>query len=154
MDNSCAKLPRWSPIPGFDGYKASFLGEIMDARNGRIKRQREAGNGTMQVDIGKSTRMVHDLVARAYHGHPIRSAYRVIHRNGDGTDNQLENLLWAGKPRKRVFSKREPVLSLGLDAEYQRRRQERADLLELMQPDVGIPDFLRGSNRPRSQHKT
>lgn len=123
-------MPDWLDIPGCLGYQASDDGEILDVRKNRLKKQRPAGNGAMQVHIGKSTRMVHDLVARAFYGRPLTRGYRVEHRNGDLSDNRPENLVWAGFI---VLNAQPPVLPLDVEQEYDRVRAERLALVELMQ---------------------
>lgn len=74
------------------------MGDIRN-RHGRVIRQRQAKNGAMQVHIGKATVMVHDLILRAWTGHPLVKGYRPKHRNGNRSDNRLFNLVWSGKPR-------------------------------------------------------
>jgi hypothetical protein len=121
--------PKWADIPGYAGYLASDDGEIMNSRNGKIKRQRAARNGALQVHIGKSTAMVHDLVARAHHGHPTTRGYRVKHRDGDRSHNRIDNLVWSGRP----LTKQPASLAYALQVEYQRLRSDREGLIELMQ---------------------
>jgi hypothetical protein len=120
-------------IPGFSGYQASEDGEIIDIRTGRVKRQRRAGNGMMQVDIGRSTQMVHNLVARAFHGRPAVRGYRVKNLNGRKDDNRANNLVWAGAPKAGRDDHQQTVLSADLDREYYRVVAERQFLAELMQ---------------------
>jgi HNH endonuclease/NUMOD4 motif len=88
----------WAPIPAFPGYEASDDGQIRN-KHGRLLRQRLAGNGSLQVDIGKATAMVHNLVLRAHTGRPLTKGFYVEWRNEDRADNTLDNLMWAGKAR-------------------------------------------------------
>ena len=118
------------PIPGFPGYEATEEGQIVKVRTGKIKRQRRATTGAVQVDIGKSTRMVHDLVARAFYGHPLVRGYRVRHWNGDAADNTVDNLLWRGYP---IYEDQLPTTPLEIEREYERIELERLELIELMQ---------------------
>lgn len=120
---------QWGDIPGYAGYRASEDGEILDARKGRPKKQRSAGNGAMQVDLGKATCMVHDLVARAHYGHPICRGFRIKHRDGDRSHNHKDNLVWSGQPR----TKQPPRFDYEFEREYDRVKRERESLLELMQ---------------------
>lgn len=129
MDKVCPKTDQRADIPGFSGFQASLNGEIFDPK-GRLKRQRPAGNGAMQVHIGKSTRMVHDLVARAFHGCPTADGYRVKHLNGNPSDNREENLIWSGSPRAKT---QKPTTAIEFEQEYDRVRQERLALIDLMQ---------------------
>lgn len=118
-------------IPGYPGYAATTDGDIIKLRSGRAKRQRKNRHGAMRVDIGKATRMVHDLVARAFYGHPLVRGYRVIHANGDPSDNRASNLIWSGAP---LLEDQSATTSLEIEREVERIRMERLELIELMQP--------------------
>ena len=119
------------PIPDCPGFEASSGGDIRKSHDGKIKKQRRASNGSMLVDIGKSTRLVHDLVARAFHGGPPRG-YRVKHANGDLSDNREENLSWFGAPAPQWDQPQ--TIPLDVEREYERLRLERLDTISLMQP--------------------
>lgn len=119
----------WRDIPGYAGYRASAEGQILDVAKRRLKKQRRAGNGALRVDIGKSTCMVHDLVARAHHGHPTTRGYRVKHLDGDLSNNHKGNLAWSGRP----LTKQPPPLPYELERELERVQRERECLIELMQ---------------------
>lgn len=119
----------WFDIPGCPGYQGSEFGEILHVKKNRLKKLRPAGNGALKVDIGKSTHMVHDLIARAFYGRPPRG-YRVKHRNGNLSDNRPGNLVWAGFP---VPEQQARSLPRNLETEYDRVRNERLALVELMQ---------------------
>ena len=121
----------WNTIPGCPGYEASSDGLVINSKKGRIKSQQVAGNGAKQVKIGKSIRMVHDLVARAFYGHPLVKGYRVRHLNGDLADNRSGNLAWTGSPAP---SSRQPAPApRELDLEYDKVRLARLVLIDLMQ---------------------
>lgn len=131
--------PKWADIPGYAGYQASDDGKIVDTRSGKLKRQRPAGNGSLQVHIGKSTRMVHDLVARAHYGRPSCRGYRVKHWNGDRGDNQVDNLLWSGKPRDPSIKeppRQPPPFAPDVQLAYEGAVSERESLMGLMHRDV------------------
>jgi hypothetical protein len=123
------EVPVQQDIPGCQGYQATNEGGIFDVRRGKLKSLRPAGNGALKVDIGKSTRMVHDLVARAFHGRPPARGYRVKHLNDDLSDNRPENLVWAGTPKSGTQA---PTISRELEREYERERIDRLALIELM----------------------
>lgn len=116
-------------IPGCSGYLASGNGQIF--LNGRLRSQRRGTNGVMQVEIGKSTRKVHDLVARAFYGHPLSKGYRVRHANGNRADNRPENLYWASSAA--VVPPPPPPEKVQLEREYDKTRLERLVLIDLMQ---------------------
>lgn len=119
-------------IPEFPGYQASSNGDIVKIRNGKAKKQRQAMNGALQVDIGKTTRMVHDLVARAFYG-PAPAGYRVKHRNGDPFDNRPGNLMWSGAPEVEIPDVYQlPKIPEEITREIARRDLERHELTILM----------------------
>lgn len=132
MAKSYPKKDRRADIPGLPGFQASLDGEIFDQEGLRLRRQRPAGNGAMQVHVGKTTRMVHDLVARAFHGCPVTGGYRVKHLNGDPSDNREENLVWTNRANPPT-PPQPPTTSLQFEQEYDRVRRERLALVELMQ---------------------
>lgn len=138
MDKPAQRVEEWANIPGYAGYGASSEGHIINLRTGRILAQRRAGNGSMQINIGKSTAMVHDLVARAYYGHPRCRGYHVKNANGDRSDNRPDNLVWTGRPPRRKLPSipmptQAPILGRDLQIEYARAVREREYLIDLMQ---------------------
>lgn len=74
--------------------------------------------------------MVHDLVARAFYGHPLVRGFRVKHLNGDPSDNRPENLVWAGRP---VSGTQQPTFSQEFEQQYMKAQADRLALVELMQ---------------------
>lgn len=99
----------WKPVPGFEGrYEVSSLGrfkslkrEIVytDGRRGvlpeRMIRGSLGNNGYYTVIFDtKTKRLAHRVVAEAFFGVP---EYRqtVNHKDGDKTNNCVENLEWA-----------------------------------------------------------
>ena len=99
----------WKDIPGIPFYQASSLGKIrsltriirMRGRWGWMQRTFEGRNlaacqnshGYLQVSVGNPAKcfVVHDLVARAFHG--CRDGkLQVNHRDGDKDNNRPENL--------------------------------------------------------------
>lgn len=138
----------YASIPGCDGFGASPDGEIINLRKNRVISQRRAGNGAMQVQIGKSTRMVHDLVARAYYGHPLCRGYRPKHRNGDPGDNSKDNLLWSGRPKGRPRGHQKATLPARVEATYLQSIWEQHSLASLMQEGYVKPHRPGLSRRP------
>jgi hypothetical protein len=131
VDEHYPKNGQCAEVLGFDGYGATLDGRIVDLRKRRPISQRRARNGSMQVHIGRSTQMVHNLVARAFYGHSVGSGFRVKHLNSDLSDNRADNLVWTG--RHRAAGAPQPVVSLSVEREYERVCDERSELAELMQ---------------------
>lgn len=117
-------------IPECPGFEASDDGNIYKAGSDKPKKQRPAANGAMQVHIGSTTRMVHDLVARTFHGTPPQG-FRVKHLNEDLSDNRADNLAWAGSPTANARQK--PTTPPEIERELERIERERYELIELMQ---------------------
>ena len=106
-------MEEWKDIPGYEGrYQASSMGRIRNigyevkGRNpytGRefirkvpsriLKPGRFCKSGHVSVVLGKGTsgQPVHQLVMKAFVGEPP-DGMEVLHKNGNPTDNRLENL--------------------------------------------------------------
>ena len=96
------RTEEWRPIPGFDGFSASSLGRIRDAR---FKKEEcrplypdRAGYRRVNLNQPGATKQgqqVHRLVAMAFLGEPGPGQIQVNHINSDPSDNRAENLEWA-----------------------------------------------------------
>lgn len=89
-------------IPGFDGYWATDMGEIVSDLSGELlilKQRTVKGYQLVTMSClatGKRQRVrmqVHRLVAMAYHGLPLDMQH-CRHLNGISTDNRPSNLAW------------------------------------------------------------
>ncbi len=91
----------WKPISNFDSYEVSNLGRVRSWRNTTcgptMRKLDESVNGYRKVLFsigGKRThKYVHVLVLEAFVG-PCPPGLEAAHRNGDRSDNRLENLRW------------------------------------------------------------
>lgn len=95
-------MTEWKPVKDYEGYyEVSNQGEIRrikagkGARLGQCLRPKTARNGYREVVLAKDTvktcKLVHRLVAEAFHG---PSDLHVNHINSDKADNRAENLEW------------------------------------------------------------
>jgi hypothetical protein len=93
-------VQKWAPIPRFNGYHASRLGQIRN-RRGRILKQSKSRKGYVYVHLGDHTMGVAGLVLRAWTGEPFEDGYYAQWRDGDRSNNWLYNLMWAGPRGKK-----------------------------------------------------
>lgn len=87
----------WKPIKGYDIYEVSNLSRIRNVHKDRIKNTRIDKDSCERVKlydkgVGK-VMYVHTIVARTFIPGD-HSNERLVHLNGDTTDNRLENLCY------------------------------------------------------------
>lgn len=100
-----AVIEVWRPIPGFDGYTASNMGEVQSKRFGRTMAKRIEPHGYLRVFLNdRKSHYVHRLVMLAFHG---PSELQVNHMNGVRNDNRLENLEYCTHSENQKHSFRE-----------------------------------------------
>ena len=101
----------WKPIPGFEFYEASTQGRIRSidretTRKGRPMRLKGVvlkpgvgSKGHLYVNLQErgaiKTQYVHRLIAMTFLGEQPDWADLVAHRNGDPSDNRVDNVRWA-----------------------------------------------------------
>jgi len=94
----------WKDVIGYEGtYQVSSMGRVKSLksgkrRHGRILRGQRDKDGYLRVglcrDGERKSFMVHRLVLEAHVGPTPTPEHEVNHRNGDKTDNRVENLEW------------------------------------------------------------
>lgn len=96
----------WKPIPGYEGlYDASDIGNVKNARTGKMLKLQNSGNGYFKVKFscgGKvSTHWVHRLVAEAFL--PNEGGLPVVdHKDGNKRNNAVDNLEWCSHKENSV----------------------------------------------------
>jgi hypothetical protein len=100
-------MEEWRPVPGLeDRYAISSYGRLMrtaagkKTHAGKILAPAKAKTGYLMSQLGygraRKSYYIHRLVAEAFLPPPNSEHRRyVAHRNGDRTDNRVENLYWA-----------------------------------------------------------
>lgn len=91
----------WLPIPGFDGYQASSLGSVRNAKTGSVLKQRDHCHGYARLvtltDGGKRiVKTVHRLVGRAFFGE-LPTGFETCHIDSDFRNNAASNLRYGSK---------------------------------------------------------
>ena len=94
----------WRPIPGYERYEASDLGNVRRARDdrgrfiGRILDPHRGRTGHLKVSVygerGQWRTGVHRLVCLAFHGPAPMADSVVCHNDGNPENNRPENLRW------------------------------------------------------------
>jgi hypothetical protein len=98
-----AMQEEWRPCPDFEHwYEVSSFGRVRShARGTRILYQGTDKDGYPTVALNKdgkrTTRNVHRLVCRAFHGEPYAPCREAAHLDGDRTNARADNLKWVGK---------------------------------------------------------
>lgn len=87
-------------IPGFPGYYATKDGKIFNGP--RELSQHIQSKGYRQVHTDKGSTLVHRLVALAW---LEKTGTVVHHKNGNKTDNRVENLEWTSQRRNAYLRK-------------------------------------------------
>jgi NUMOD4 motif len=116
----------WRAIPGHDGYEASALGRIRSIdrylefvgrwgpcvrfHRGRILRvfnsNQSAGGTCLNLHLGKDCSMeVGRAVLLAFCGDPPSDEHEAAHLDSDGSNNALDNLVWATRAEISEFSR-------------------------------------------------
>ena len=88
----------WTKIPGYPGYSASSDGEVRNDDTGYVTKGGNAGH-YLKVSVYKkgdkkpTLCYVHDLVCRAFKGHPPKD-HIVGHDDDNKKNNKPGNLNW------------------------------------------------------------
>ena len=87
----------WQIIVGFELYEVSSLGQVRNAKTGRLKIPVMNRSGYLYVNLWKNglfkTHKLHRLVAIHFIANPDGKSI-VDHANRVRTDNRIENLRW------------------------------------------------------------
>lgn len=97
----------WKPIKGFEGlYEVSNLGNVRNA-NGKLRKPFLIHQGYLIIDLFRNYKRTHArvnrLVAEAFIPNPENKT-EVNHKNGNKTDNRVENLEWTSKSENMIHA--------------------------------------------------
>lgn len=155
----------WRDILGFEGlYQVSSYGNVRTIKRGEVEMsQQENRNGYMTVhlrDKGIERRaMVHRLVAEAFIPNP-NELRDVNHKNGDKSDNGVENLEWASHSDNMAHSFRElgknvrHIVQLDLDNNFIERWNsivEASEATGICRTNIG--ECCRGNRKHTKGYK-
>lgn len=84
----------WRAVPSARAYEVSDHGSVRRASNGRVRSLCVGRSGYMEVALHEKKRSVHRLVAEAFLP-PDTQRSHVNHKDGNKTNNRLDNLEWA-----------------------------------------------------------
>ena len=91
----------WTEIKDCPGYEVSIFGRVRNSKTGRVLRSHlNRPNGYERVDINGKHRYIHKLMIENIYGHEIQPNERIIHRDGDKTNNRPQNLKIVSKNEK------------------------------------------------------
>lgn len=156
---------KWRDVLGFEElYQVSSFGNVRTIKNGEVEMsQQENRNGYMTVhlrDKGVERRaMVHRLVAEAFIPNP--NGFRdVNHKNGDKSDNRVENLEWTSHADNMTHSFRElgknvrHIVQLDLDNNFIERWNsiiEASEATGICRTNIG--ECCRGNRKHTKGYK-
>lgn len=86
-------MAKWKPILNHPNYEVNRMGQIRNARTGRILKPYDDGNGYLRVKIDGRCERVHILVAVAFIPNPENKPV-VNHKKGKKHDCRASQLEW------------------------------------------------------------
>lgn len=99
----------WRSVPDFPTYEVSNDGQVRNAKNGRIKKQRLDTENRPVVTLSRGgyvcPKMVHRLVADAFLGQ-LPAGFETCHEDGQKENNSLANLRYDTKVANEADKKR------------------------------------------------
>lgn len=86
----------WKPLHKYPGYEGSTEGRIKNVRTQKIQKPTQTENNCLKVSLYKNghrhTVKLHRVIAKTFLGdHP---GMDVRHKDGDYTNNSVDNLEW------------------------------------------------------------
>jgi len=130
------KMERWEPIKDFETrYLISDTGKVMSlVTNQLISKNRKTKDGYMKVTLRKDGKAhdfrIHRLVALHFIENP-HNKETVNHKDGDKTNNHVDNLEWATREEQVQHS-----YDLGLKKAHRGHTNKNAKLTEEQVKDI------------------
>jgi predicted XRE-type DNA-binding protein len=134
----------WKDIKGYEGYyQVSSLGNVKSLYRIDIKGQKRCErilklslkhtgylNVNLSKDCIKKYYRVHRLVAFAFLENPMNKP-QVNHKNGEKTDNKVENLEWCTGSENTIHSFKNKLQPLPLGTKNSQSKLSESDVLEI-----------------------
>ena len=84
----------WKKINGFQNYKISNMGRIYNIVTDSFRKLTPDNSGYIRIKLQEQRFYVHILVAQHFIENDNTTKNRVNHKNGNKSDNRVENLEW------------------------------------------------------------
>lgn len=116
-------------IDGYENYSIDTNGNVYNEISGNIKKFYHDSGGRCMIDLYKNNirkkALIHRLVALAFLPNPLKKP-QINHKNGDYTDNRLENLEWVTDSENKIHAHKNgliipyriPVFQYSLDGVF------------------------------------
>lgn len=142
------------PVPGYPKYVAYRDGRILSLRTGRVMRPRLSGKGYRQVTLwnaaGHRSFYVHHIIAGIFIGERPPKM-ETNHKNGDKTDNSVENLEYVTSSQNKEHARDTLGLNRGSNALHSKISERQArEIRRLAAQRVGYPSIARRFGVTRS----
>lgn len=104
-------------------YTVTKQGQIINSRNGKILKPQKNSKGYLRVFICGKRYFVHRLVANAYLP-TIEGKEEINHKNGDKTDNRVENLERVSSAENHLHAQQTGLLRTGTKCSWSKLTEQ------------------------------
>lgn len=98
------KVKYMKDIAGFDNYSILSDGTVFSHLRNRPLKAKKHSQGYLAISLGRGNqKLIHRIVAEAFIENPLALPF-VNHKNGNKTDNRVENLEWVNNSQNLLHS--------------------------------------------------